>query len=256
MLAIFFPVKRKMSIEFCSQHLLAYDNSIITSENDIKSKAEENLRRIIQCMDALKNGKDDLGEPAYQMTKTNHFNLPRYSRIPKEKKNTRWEIFAKKKLMKKNKSGLIYDQNSKGWVRRFQKKQMKINEDKANFVHEYKPSDNIYEDPFERMEEEKEIKKMKQKMREMKNKFHQEGISTEDIKYIARQKKKRENLIDNLKTAQISSSTFGRKDKQLKKEKKMKVKNNAITKQKCEKRLVKDEIKQNNKLASIVLKSL
>ncbi|EUD65395.1 hypothetical protein C922_04135 [Plasmodium inui San Antonio 1] len=245
-----------MSIEFCSQHLLAYDNSIIASENDIKSKAEENLQRIVQCMDALKNGKDEFGDVAYQMTKTNHFNIPRYSKIPKEKKNTKWETFAQKKLMKKNKSGLIYDKNSKGWVRRFQKKQIKINEDNASFVHEYKPSDNIYEDPFERMEEEKEIKKMKQKMREMKNKFHQEGISTEDIKYIARQKKKRDNLMDNLKTAQISSSTFGRKDKKLKKEKKMEVRNSAIMKQKCEKRSVKDEIKQNNKLASIVLKSL
>ncbi|GAW81016.1 ribosome biogenesis regulatory protein [Plasmodium gonderi] len=245
-----------MSIEFCSQHLLAYDNSMLASENEIKAKVEENLKCIIQRMNELKSGKDDLGDVIFQLTKINHFNLPRYSKIPKAKKNTKWEMFAQKKLMKKNKSGLIYDNNSKGWVRRFQKKQIKINEENADFIHEYKPNDNIYEDPFEKIEEEKEIKKMKQKMREMKNKFHQEGISTQDIKYINLQKRKRENLIDNLKMAQISSSTFGRQDKKLKKEKKMKVKNNSIIHQKCEKRLVKDEIKQNNKLASIVLKSL
>ncbi|WBY57369.1 ribosome biogenesis regulatory protein [Plasmodium yoelii yoelii] len=106
------------------------------------------------------------------------------------------------------------------------------------------------------MEEEKDIKKMKQKMREMKNKFEQQGISSQDIKYIQKQKRKRENLIDNLKMAQISSSTFGRYDKKLKKEKKLKVKNSKIINQKCEKRLLKDEINQNNKLAEIVLKSL
>ncbi|ETW52881.1 hypothetical protein PFUGPA_05189 [Plasmodium falciparum Palo Alto/Uganda] len=116
------------------------------------------------------------------------------------KKKTKWQLFAENKLrMKKNKSGLIYDKVSKGWVRRFQKKQIKLNEQKNNFVHEYKNKEDIYEDPFEKEQEEKDIKKMKQKMRELKNKFDQKGISTEDIKYIQRQKRKRENLIDNLK---------------------------------------------------------
>ncbi|ETW60611.1 hypothetical protein PFMC_03312 [Plasmodium falciparum CAMP/Malaysia] len=158
--------------------------------------------------------------------------------------------------MKKNKSGLIYDKVSKGWVRRFQKKQIKLNEQKNNFVHEYKNKEDIYEDPFEKEQEEKDIKKMKQKMRELKNKFDQKGISTEDIKYIQRQKRKRENLIDNLKMAQISSSTFGRKDKKLKKEKKLKLQNDKITNQKYEKRDLKDEVKQNNRLAALVLKSV
>ncbi|CAD2104164.1 nuclear preribosomal assembly protein, putative [Plasmodium vinckei] len=246
-----------MSLDFCSQHLLAYDNSLIVSENEIKAKVEENFAIVLKKINELKNERNDDGELVYNLTQDNVFNLPRYSKIPQAKKPTRWELFSQTKLKKKrNKHGLIYDENSKGWVRRFQKKQIKINKEKSDFVHEYKPSDNIYEDPFERMEEEKDIKKMKQKMREMKNKFEQQGVSSQDIKYIQRQKRKRENLIDNLKMAQISSSTFGRYDKKLKKEKKLKVKNNKIINQKSEKRLLKDEINQNNRLAEIVLKSL
>ncbi|CRG96296.1 nuclear preribosomal assembly protein, putative [Plasmodium gallinaceum] len=245
-----------MDIEFCPQHLLAYDNSVINEEDDIKIKVEENLSSIIKKINELKNEKHNDGELIYFLEKNNFFNIPRYSKIPKTKKSTKWEMFAEKKLMKKkNKSGLIFDKNSKGWVRRYQKKHIKENEEKLKFVHEYKDNENLYEDPFEKKEEEKEIKKMKQKMREMKNKFDQKGISNEDIKYIQRQKRKRENLIDNLKMAQISSSTFGREDKKLKKEKKLKVKNN-VTKQKYENRLPKDEINQNNKIAAIVLKSL
>ncbi|SBT71349.1 nuclear preribosomal assembly protein, putative [Plasmodium malariae] len=245
------------NIEFCTQHLLAYDNSIITADNDIKAKVSENLDLIFKKINELKNEKDGDGEIIYHVTKNNFFNIPRYSKIPKIKKSTKWEVFAQSKLLKKkNKSGLLFDKNTKGWVRRFQKKQIKINEENANFVHEYKQNEDIYEDPFEQIEEEKEIKKMKQKIREMRNKFDQEGISTEDIKYIERQKRKRENLMDSLKVAQISSSTFGRKDKKLKKEKKLRVNNSIVTKQKCEKRLLKDEINQNSKLAAIVLKSL
>ncbi|SBS83660.1 nuclear preribosomal assembly protein, putative [Plasmodium ovale] len=248
-----------MNIDFCSQHLLAYDNSLIPSENDIKAKVEENLPFILRKISELKNEKDGErdGETVFELTKNNYFSIPRYSRIPKIKKKTKWEHFAQTVLKKKkNNSGLIYDENSKGWVRRFQKKQINLNKEKSNFVYEYKENDNIYDDPFEEKEEEKEIRKMKQKMREMKNKFTQQGISTQDIKYIQKQKKKKDNLIDHLQMAQISSSTFGRHDKKLKKEKKLKVKKGNITKQKCEKRLLKDEINQNNKLAAIVLKSL
>ncbi|CRH00116.1 nuclear preribosomal assembly protein, putative [Plasmodium relictum] len=244
-----------MEIEFCSQHLLAYDNSIINEEDNIKLKVEENLYSIIKKINELKSEKNGNDEIIYFLTKNNYFNIPRYSKIPKMKKSTKWEMYSEKRLMKKkNRSGLIFDKNSKGWVRRYQKKHIKENEEKSNFVHEFKDNEDSYEDPFEKKEEEKEIKKMKQKMREMKNKFDQKGISNEDIKYIQRQKRKRENLIDNLKMAQVSSSTFGREDKKLKKEKKMNIKNNVI-KQKCENRLPKDEINQNNKLAAIVLKS-
>ncbi|KYN98890.1 putative nuclear preribosomal assembly protein [Plasmodium gaboni] len=247
-----------MDIDFCSHHLLAYDNSIINDQNEIKAKVEQNLPLIFEKINKLQKEKeDDDDDIIYSVTDENIFNIPRYSRIPKEKKKTKWQLFAENKLrMKKNKSGLIYDNTSKGWVRRFQKKQIKLNEQKNNFVHEYKNNDDIYEDPFEKEQEEKDIKKMKQKMRELKNKFDQKGVSTEDIKYIQRQKRKRENLIDNLKMAQISSSTFGRKDKKLKKEKKLKLQNDKITNQKYEKRDLKDEVKQNNRLAALVLKSV
>ncbi|VWU49939.1 nuclear preribosomal assembly protein, putative [Hepatocystis sp. ex Piliocolobus tephrosceles] len=246
-----------MSCDFCSQYLLAYNNTIITSEDNIKAKAEENFSHILQKLKELKTEETD-GSIIYSLTDVNFFNLPRYSPIPKPNVKTKWEEFAQNTLKKKkNNSGLIYDDNTGGWVRRYQKKQMQQNKNKENFVYEFKDHDDIYEDPFEKEAEEKEIKKMKQSVREMKNKFRQKGISPEDVKYVQKQKRKRESLIDNLKMAQISSSTFGRKDKKLKVEKKLKIKNkNLITKQKCKNHLIKDEISQNNKLASIVLKSL
>lgn len=244
-----------MEIEFCSHHLLAYDNTLINEQDDIKNRAEENVVRIIERIRDLEKEKNEYGEPIGTVTKDNIFEIPRYSKIPVVKKSTRWEAFAEGVLRKKkNKSGLIYDENTKGWVRRFQKQQIKMNEEQANIVHEFKQNENCYEDPFEKKEEEKEIRKMKQKVREMRNKFEQQGVSTEDVRYIQRQKRKRFDLVSNLKMAQTSSSTFGRKDKKFKKEKQLNVKQHVI-KQKCENRKIKEEITQNTKLASLVLKT-
>lgn len=243
-----------MDIDFCSQHLLAFDNTLFNEDDDIKAKAKENLTKIIECIKGLKNEVNDEGEIIYYLSKkTNIFEMPRYSRVPKMKEKTTWQKFADKKHIKKKKRGLMYDQNTKGWVRTFQKRHIKRNEEQANFVHEFKENENVFEDPFEKREEEKEYKKMKQKMREMKNKLAQEGITNKDVLYIERQKRKRKNLVDTLKTAQISSSTFGRADKSLKKEKKIKVREN-VTKKKCENLSLKAEMEQNNKLAQIVLK--
>lgn len=244
-----------MDIDFCSQHLLAYDNSLFNENDDIKEKAKENLEKIIEHIKQLRNEVNDEGEMIYFLSqKTNIFEIPRYSKVPKMKEKTTWEKFAEKKKIRKKKSGLIYDENTKGWVRKFQKKHIKQNEEKANFVHEFKDKEDIYEDPFEKRKEEKEYRKMKQKMREMKNKLEQEGISSKDVLYIERQKRKRQHLADNLKVAQISSSTYGRADKNLRKEKKIKLRQN-ITKQKCENYSLKTEMEQNNRLAAQVLKS-
>ncbi|KAL6049755.1 Rhodanese-related sulfurtransferase [Balamuthia mandrillaris] len=97
--------------------------------------------------------------------------IPREKHIPEQKPQTRWEKFAEAKgIHKKKKDKLVWDETHKEWRRAHGYK--RANDKLADtWVVEAEKMDDPYEDPFQKMRQEKKERIQKQQKREQRNRL-------------------------------------------------------------------------------------
>jgi regulator of ribosome biosynthesis len=80
--------------------------------------------------------------------------IPREKPLPKPKKETKWEKFAREKGIQKRKKGrMIYDEEKEEYAPRFGYK--KANDDLHDWAMEMKNGQDIMQDPWEAKQKEK-----------------------------------------------------------------------------------------------------
>jgi regulator of ribosome biosynthesis len=95
--------------------------------------------------------------------------LPRSLPIPKPKQMTKWEKYKKEKgIIQRKRGRMVYSEIAKDWVPRWGKGSIKKIENEANWALEEK---EFGINPFDKKNQEKNLVKQKQKMREIKNKI-------------------------------------------------------------------------------------
>ena len=155
--------------------------------------------------------------------------LPRQKPLPKPKPETRWEKFAREKgiVKSKKRSRLVLDEETKEYKPRFGKDRANANEPQ---VIELKPGDPLDVDPFQRHRDEKKMKLLKQKGRELKNQERAARETGGGGKKAARPalgdylaitpetRKGMKSTKDSLRLVQTATASFGRFDKRAKDE--------------------------------------
>ncbi|KIY97716.1 putative Ribosome biogeneis regulatory protein like protein [Monoraphidium neglectum] len=94
--------------------------------------------------------------------------LPREKPVPKVKAMTKWQQFAQKKgIVKRKRSKLAFDEDAGEWKRRHGYK--KANDDAAVPIIEAKAGDQLGEDPFTRLRQEKRDRVKKNQAQQLAN---------------------------------------------------------------------------------------
>ena len=94
--------------------------------------------------------------------------LPREKPLPKAKPMTKWQQFAQKKgIVKRKRSKLAWDDDANEWKRRHGYK--KANDDAAVPIIEAKPGDEVGDDPFTRLRQEKRERVKKNQQQQLAN---------------------------------------------------------------------------------------
>ena len=120
--------------------------------------------------------------------------LPRSLPIPKPKQMTKWEKYKKEKgIIQRKRGRMVYSEIAKDWVPRWGKGSIKKIENEANWALEEK---EYGINPFDKKNQEKNLIKQKQKMREIKNKIRnsENEINTFNNKKLNDKKSKNKNL--------------------------------------------------------------
>ena len=132
--------------------------------------------------------KDEINLPKKILT------LPRSLPIPKPKQMTKWEKYKKEKgIIQRKRGRMVYSEIAKDWVPRWGKGSIKKIENEANWALEEK---EYGINPFDKKNQEKNLIKQKQKMREIKNKIRnsENEINTFNNKKLNDKKSKNKNL--------------------------------------------------------------
>ena len=132
--------------------------------------------------------KDEINLPKKILT------LPRSLPIPKPKQMTKWEKYKKEKgIIQRKRGRMVYSDIAKDWVPRWGKGSIKKIENEANWALEEK---EYGVNPFDKKNQEKNLIKQKQKMREIKNKIRnsENEINTFNNKKLNDKKSKNKNL--------------------------------------------------------------
>ena len=132
--------------------------------------------------------KDEINLPKKILT------LPRSLPIPKPKQMTKWEKYKKEKgIIQRKRGRMVYSEIAKDWVARWGKGSIKKIENEANWALEEK---EYGINPFDKKNQEKNLIKQKQKMREIKNKIRnsENEINTFNNKKLNDKKSKNKNL--------------------------------------------------------------
>jgi regulator of ribosome biosynthesis len=94
--------------------------------------------------------------------------LPREKPVPKQKALTKWQQFAQKKgIVKQKRSKLAWDEDAGDWRRRHGYK--KANDDGAVPIIEAKPGDELGDDPFATLKQEKRERVRKNQQQQLAN---------------------------------------------------------------------------------------
>ncbi|KYQ89694.1 ribosome biogenesis regulatory protein [Tieghemostelium lacteum] len=149
--------------------------------------------------------------------------IPRERQLPTDKPKTRWEAFAKlkgiKKKTKSQKNALEFDEQKEEYVNKYGKSRSQ-KEKEENWAVTAGPQDKVGEDPFTKMDEEKNDRVQRQKNREQRN-YDDSAIrkSVNLGKPMVFSKDNRPQIKSDLNhqfdVAKISTASVGKFDKQL-----------------------------------------
>ncbi|XP_077209949.1 ribosome biogenesis regulatory protein homolog [Tasmannia lanceolata] len=156
-------------------NLMAFDPnhhfpSIPSTRDELVKECVEKGTELVQAIaDALFNlpSTADPDGPLVQLPQPTR-RLPREKHIPRPKPPTKWEEFAKKKGIKKQKKDkIVYDEQTGAWKRRHGYD--RVNDDKDVPIIEAKMSDEPGEDPFSKRKNEKMKRVEKQEKNRLQN---------------------------------------------------------------------------------------
>jgi regulator of ribosome biosynthesis len=223
-------VNKEDDLEYDLGRLYAYDPSPIdeaalrANESEyLMNLARDNLQLLTNKLYdkmAADGSKQVISLPAPT------FPLPREKPLPQGKETTRWERYAKTKgIVKKKRSKMVWDEDSKTWAPRFGYGRAKSAKDSAeNWVVEAKPGDDVSADPFAARADAKKAKLGKQKRQEERNRLesaHAAAIATSGRSHQGgaaasfRRDEKKAYLKQAISAAQTSTASAGRFDRML-----------------------------------------
>jgi len=215
-------VEKEDNLTYCLAHLAAFDISPLHPKADLLATTRDNVQLLVNKVFGLSREDSDEG-PAAIIPPEESFRLPRQRPIPKVKELTRWEKFMKERKMdKKKRSSMVFDEASGDWKRRWGFKSVKHTEDEGNGILEVKTGQDSYKSLFEAKSAEHQLGAAKQKMREVRNRVEAAGgrlkAAAPDLDAGMRSgqestKRGAAGLKEALRRAQSSSASCGRFDR-------------------------------------------
>lgn len=160
-------------MEYDLGNLLAYDPSPIDPSLFKKNVETACQTLATQIAQALAHQLFELPSEAASVGRLVHLPapttaLPREKPIPKPKPPTKWEVFAARKgIQKQKRSKLVWDEATDSWKRRWGYD--KANDDDAVPVIEADPQDALGEDPFSKAKTEKKQRTARQTTQQLAN---------------------------------------------------------------------------------------
>ncbi|KAK9208316.1 hypothetical protein WN944_000670 [Citrus x changshan-huyou] len=156
-------------------NLLAFNHShhfpsLPSSREELVKECLEEGTKLVQAIaDRLFNlpSTEDVDGPIVTLPPPTT-KLPRSKHLPKPKPPTKWELFAKKKGIKKcKKDKVVWDEQTGTWKRRFGYD--RVDDDRDVPIIEAKMTDEPGEDPFAKRQEEKKKRVAKQDKNRLQN---------------------------------------------------------------------------------------
>jgi len=229
---------------------------VTPGEGDFNQKLKDlslkNIKLLIKKLYSLKSSKEETFDQEvddykiYDYSKTEYdiklpdctTVIPRFKKLPDERKLTRWEKFASEKGIKRKKRGrMLYDEITKAYAPRWGANSIKKVQDKVDIIREHKAGDDPKADPFEKNSLKKTLEKSKQKLREVRNQMEAKGLKPNSGKMrtsfkekAEKKKKDKQDASKVLQVAQKSTASMGLFDKKAHREEpeiKKKRKNNV-----------------------------
>jgi regulator of ribosome biosynthesis len=185
------------NLAFDLGNLAAYDISTLTREQ-LEALTTRNLQAIYEKFSTLEREEDD--KATYVKLPQPEVLLPKKRNPPPPKAPTKWEQYRKERGMggQKKRSRMVYESTVDDFVPRWGKGSVKKIQDKNQWVMDDKDG----QDPFQAKFEAKQMHKLKQKKRELKNSLAAPMES----------KKDRQTLNTSIKIAEDSTASMGRFD--------------------------------------------
>jgi len=155
----------------------------------------------------------------------NLFLMPREKPLPKKKKLTKWEEFAKAKGIngKKKKSRMLWDEKTKSWkprwgyMRAAKANEINKNGESKDWVREVKPGEDGTEDPWQKEKKDKKERVAKNEHHRLKNIARAQGLSNKI------QGESKEELRTSFRRAKFSTASLGNFDERVQGEKKERI---------------------------------
>ena len=209
------------SLEYCLSNLVGIDIDEIR-EDEIDGISANNTQLLLNSI--WKNLPREMTNDGLMviLPMKQIIQFPRVYALPEMREKTKWEKFAEMKGIKKRKrSKMVYDPVTDDFVPRWGKNSIKKIHRKHNrAIIEIKNNIDSYEDPREKISREKEVAKIKQKLREVKNKKQTKRDESKlPLGVISlrgsNQKRTKDEIAWLYDRVAISTASYGRRDKAL-----------------------------------------
>eukprot|EP00916_Digyalum_oweni_P008105 GHVL01013571.1.p1 GENE.GHVL01013571.1~~GHVL01013571.1.p1 ORF type:complete len:283 (-),score=81.97 GHVL01013571.1:1620-2468(-) len=207
------------------EHLLGVDLTPIYREEQVQEATKRNIQLLIEKTCQLPKHNTPVGAVVTLPTANrslDSFSLPREKPIPAQTAKTRWDRFAEaKNITKRKRSRLVWDDIAQDWRPRWgYKSAAKLKEAAETAIIELKPGQT---DPLLERSQEKQLSKIKQKKRQLRNQMEATGKKlppgVTNMALPANERKRgAANLSVVLQRAQRSTASFGRFDPTLENE--------------------------------------
>ena len=226
-------------LEYDLGNLMAFDSHPIdpkalhsaqNKELFLRAHARDNAQLLFNRIFQLETVKSDVGMLALLPTPTTP--IPRHKPAPKKKPETRWEKFAREKGIKnKKRERMVWDEQKKEWAPRYGYK--RANDELRDWAIEVGPTDDPYQDPFQKRRMEKKERILKNKLKQLGNQDRASGrkvphglkpnLAAQDQRGSKGSRRNRiglgQSTNEALVDSQRSSASMGKFDKKLKGEK-------------------------------------
>ncbi|KAG1701364.1 Ribosome biogenesis regulatory [Nymphon striatum] len=149
--------------------------------------------------------------------------VPRAKKLPVAKINTKWEEYAKTKgIHKTKKENLVWDELTKQWHPRHGYRRAPVGDE--NWVLEYKPNQDQYEDLFAKKKDEKSERVAKNELQRLRNIARSQKTKVPGVGITPTETPNIENLSKAATFARSSTASLGKFTENLPKEKPQKQK--------------------------------
>lgn len=210
-----------------------YLENQLDTEEKLKSIAEKNYRKLMSKLRQVQQDEvREMGERKLEHQVIDYDRdtevielpeaevvFPRFKPLPTQKILSKWERFAKEKGIKKKKkrSRMVWSEEAQDFVPRWGFNSIKKIKEKGDIVREHKPG---MTDPFLESKIDKQMKRKRQKIKEMDNSLRKKGINPGKARRLNlnNHKIKKKKIQKSLNNTQIANASLGKFDHKTNKE--------------------------------------